>query len=169
MPEAPSSIFNKKATEKLRNPDDLDKYVRVTSPSVWVVLIACVALLVGLLAWGVFGAVTTNVKTTGVVIGGNAICLLSSENVAEVDVGDVAVVDGQRMTVSDVASIPLSAGEAREYLGDDYLVSVLMSGDWAYAVVFEGDTSEINEGIPVTVNITTSRVAPITLILKDRG
>ena len=83
--------------------------------------------------------------------------------------GDIAVVDGQKMTVSDVAAIPLSAGEAREYLGDDYLVSVLMSGDWAYAVVFEGDTSELTERVPVTVNITTSRVAPITLILKDRG
>ena len=37
MPDAkPSmSIFNLKASEKLRNPDDLDKYIRVTKPSVW--------------------------------------------------------------------------------------------------------------------------------------
>ena len=67
MADAKTSIFNKRATEKLRSPDDLDKYVRVTSPSVWVILAACIILIVGLLAWGLFGAVTTNVQATGVV------------------------------------------------------------------------------------------------------
>jgi hypothetical protein len=53
--EADNSIFTKKATDKLRSPDDLDEYVRVTNPSVWVVLAACIVLLVGLFAWAVFG------------------------------------------------------------------------------------------------------------------
>ena len=66
MANASSSIFNKKASEKLRNPDDLDKYLRVTNPSVWIVIAACVVLLLGLLAWGVFGTVSTSVKGIGV-------------------------------------------------------------------------------------------------------
>ena len=90
MPEASRSIFNERASDKLRSPDDLDKYVQVTNPSVWVILVACIALLAGLLAWGVFGSVTTNVSATGVIANGQATCFLSADNVAKVSVGDSA-------------------------------------------------------------------------------
>ena len=126
MPEATISIFNKKATEKLHSPDDLDKYVRVTNPSVWVTLAACVALLAGLLSWGVFGAVTTNVTTTGVVVDDQATCFLSADDVAKVDEGDVAVIDGKKMKVASVAALPMSRDEAAKILKSDYLVSSLV-------------------------------------------
>ena len=90
MADTESSIFNKKASEKLRSPDDLDKYVRVTNPSVWVALAACVALLVGILTWGVFGAVTTSVNTTGTCVKGSVVCFLTAEDAAKVSVGDRA-------------------------------------------------------------------------------
>ena len=38
MADEQNSIFTKKASDKLRSPDDLNEYVRVTNPSVWVVL-----------------------------------------------------------------------------------------------------------------------------------
>ena len=165
MADVPSSIFNKKATEKLRSPDDLDKYVRVTNPSVWVALIACIALLAGLLAWGVFGAVTTSVSATGVCIKGEAMCLLSAEDVAKVDVGDEATVQGKRMKVASISSVPQSRGEVEKILSSDYLLSTLMKEDWAYLAVFEGDTSSLPEGVPLSVSITVERIAPISLIL----
>ena len=169
MADASSSIFNKKATEKLRSPDDLDKYVRVTNPSVWVVLAACFCLIFALLAWGFFGAVTTNVAKTGVAIDGKVMCFLSSDEIAGVDPGDIGNVSGERMHVAEVSAVPVSPGEAKKILKDDYLVSALVSGDWAYVVTFEGDTSELSEGVPLKVNITTSRVSPISLILRNWG
>ena len=167
MAEAPASIFNKRATEKLRSPEDLDKYVQVTNPSVWVIMLAIVVLLAAVLVWAVFGAVSTSVTTTGVVVKGQALCFLDAEEVAKVKVGDVANVDGERMTVSSVASIPGSREEVSKVLESDYLVSALLNGDWAYAIQFEGDTSELASDVPLTVNITVERVAPISLILRS--
>ena len=163
------SIFNKKATDKLRSPDDLDKFVRVTNPSVWVVLAACIALIAGLLAWGVFGAVTTSVTATGTVVDGTAMCFLSAEDTAQVSVGDIANVGGEKMTVADVSAVPLSPDESSKILKSDYLVSALAKGDWSYCVKFEGDASELTEGVPLAVNITTERISPISLILKNWG
>lgn len=168
MADTTSSIFNKKATEKLRSPDDLDKYVRVTNPSIWVVFGACVALLVGLLAWGVFGSVTTSVTTTGVCMDKHAICFLTAEESTKVKEGDVANVSGERMTVSRIAPMPVSINEARGILGSDYLVSALIKEDWAYQVTFEGDISDLQAGVPLAVNITTERIAPISLVLGGR-
>ena len=168
MPEAPSSIFNQKATDKLRSPDDLDRFIRVTNPSVWVMLAACVALLAGLLAWGIFGAVSTSVTSTGVSIKGKTMCFLDAENAAKVHEGDTAYVGGERMEVKTVSSVPYSRDEARGILGNDYLVSTLVNGDWAYVVGFSG-RSGLTDGVPLTVTITVERVAPISLILKNWG
>ena len=165
MADVNSTIFNKKAAEKLRSPDDLDKFVRVTNPSVWVVLAACVALLAGLLAWGVFGAVTSSVSTTGVAINGKAMCFLDAEDAAKVHAGDDASVSGEPMHVASVAAVPVSQKEAGEILASDYLVHALVKGDWAYQVTFDGDASDLTNAVPLTVNITVESDTPISLIL----
>ncbi len=165
MADASSSIFNKRATEKLRNPDDLDKYVQVTNPSIWVTLGACIALLAGLLAWGIFGSVTTSVSATGVLVDGKAMCFLTADEAAKVHVGDASYVGGERMKVADVAAVPYSRQEAGKVLASDYLVSTLLKDDWAYQITFDGNVSELTSGVPLTVSITTERIPPIRLVL----
>ena len=165
MADATSSIFNKKATDKLRSPDDLEKFVQVTNPSVWVTLVACIALLAGMLAWGVFGSVSTSVSSTGVVVDDQAMCFLTAEDAAKVHAGDAASVGGDLMQVTNVAAVPLSREEAGKVLKSDYLTSSLVDGDWAYQVTFGGSVDELAKGVPLTVSITTERIAPISLIL----
>lgn len=52
-----AGIFREKSLERVSSPEELNDYIRVTTPSVWIVLIALVLLLVGMLAWSVFGTV----------------------------------------------------------------------------------------------------------------
>ena len=168
MADATSSIFNKKATEKLRSPDDLDKFVQVTNPSIWVTLAACIALLAGMLFWGMLGSVTTSVSTTGVVVNDRAMCFLTADDVAKVQAGDAAYIGNEQMTVAEVAAVPLSRNEASKVLSNDYLVSALIKGDWAYQVTFDGNTSELARDVPLTVSITTERIAPLSLVLGGK-
>ena len=160
-------IFNQKALEKLRSPDDLDKMVKVTRPSVWVVLGALVAFLVGILAWEVFGSLSVNVSCMGVVTEGRALALVSMEDARRIKAGNAAMMGGNRLQVANVSTLPLSREEADQEFKSDYLVDTLMKDKWAYEVILEGDTANLAEGIPLTVGITTERVAPITLILGD--
>lgn len=51
------SIYRKKSLEKIYSPEQLDDYIRVTTPSVWIVLLALAVLLVGILAWSIFGTI----------------------------------------------------------------------------------------------------------------
>ena len=52
-----NNIFRKKSIDKVSSPEKLDDYIRVTTPGVWIVLIAIVLLLIGAVIWGVFGNV----------------------------------------------------------------------------------------------------------------
>ena len=53
-------IFRKKSIERVSSPEKLDDYIKVTTPSVWIILAATVALLVGMIIWGVFGKIEVN-------------------------------------------------------------------------------------------------------------
>ena len=52
-----SELFRKKSIERVSTPEQLNDYIRVTTPSVWAVLAAMTVLLIGMLVWGVFGSV----------------------------------------------------------------------------------------------------------------
>ncbi len=44
--------------ERINSPEQLNDYIRVTTPSVWLVLIAIIVLMIGILSWCIFGTVT---------------------------------------------------------------------------------------------------------------
>ena len=52
-----SEIFRKKSMDRVSSPEQLNDYIRVTTPSVWLVLLAVIILLVGMLTWSIFGTV----------------------------------------------------------------------------------------------------------------
>ena len=172
MADLSSSIFNKKATEKLRSPEDLDKYVKVTSPSIWVALGACIILLIGLAAWGFFGAVTTNLTTKGILVDadtGTTVCFISISEINEVHTGDIATINGMEFTVESFSPMPLSRAEVSAMLNSDYLTELLLEDEWVYQVNFDGPYDQLWEGVPFDVSIQVDSVPPVSLILGNSG
>ena len=51
------SNIEEKKQEQVSNPDQLNDYIRVTTPSIWLVLAALALLLIGILIWSIFGTV----------------------------------------------------------------------------------------------------------------
>ena len=50
-----NGIIREKRMERVSSPEALNDYIRVTTPSVWIVLIALAVLLAGMLVWSIFG------------------------------------------------------------------------------------------------------------------
>lgn len=53
-------IFRKKSLERVAAPEQLDDYIKVTTPSVWIILAATLLLVAGMLIWAVFGRIRVN-------------------------------------------------------------------------------------------------------------
>lgn len=51
------SIFRQESIDRISSPEKLDDYIRVTTPGVWITLIAIVLLLAGAIVWSIFGEV----------------------------------------------------------------------------------------------------------------
>ena len=59
-------LFRQKSLEKITSPEQMGDYIRVSNPSVWMILVAIIVLLIGVCVWGVFGRLDTTLPTGGV-------------------------------------------------------------------------------------------------------
>lgn len=92
-------LFRKEAIERLQSPEQLDQLMHVTNPRGWLLLVALCSVLAVVMAWSVFGRISTKVRGEGILIkrGGvlDVVAVGSGQITALfVDVGD-AVERGQ--------------------------------------------------------------------------
>ena len=71
-----SQLFRKKTVERISSPEQLQDYMRVTNPGIWMVLAAVIVLLAGLLAASALVKVETTVAAKGTVGGKDAAIVL---------------------------------------------------------------------------------------------
>lgn len=155
------------AASSVRSLDELDRVLKITTPGIWMVLLACFALLAGVLAWGLFGTVAEGVYASGIVQDGKLICLLDQDEVKLIGAGGTAVIDGCTLTVEKIADIPVSREEALKLLGSEFLVSENMNGDWAWPVTLvPADGSGFSDGTVLNFEIITEKISPLSMIWK---
>ena len=53
-------IFRKKSLDRISSPEQLNDYIRVANPGIWMILAAVIILLAGVCVWGIFGHLDTN-------------------------------------------------------------------------------------------------------------
>ena len=59
------SIFRQKSLDRISSPEEIDNYIRVTRPSLWLALGVIILLLAALILW----SVTARIESTMVVDG----------------------------------------------------------------------------------------------------
>ena len=79
-------LFRKKSLDKIKSPENLNDYIRVLNPGVWLILICVIVLLAGAFVWSVFGHVDSVVPTTVCIENGDAVCYVNEEDIADVEV-----------------------------------------------------------------------------------
>lgn len=84
-----SQLFRKKTVERISSPEQLQDYMRVTNPAIWMVLAAVIALLAGLLVASALVKVETTVSAKGSIAeaGSSVVMELSDKEGADVHEG----------------------------------------------------------------------------------
>ena len=103
-----TSVYRKTSMERISSPEQLNDYLRVTNPAVWIVLAAVAALLVGTLIWGCFTYIGSAVDGVATV----------EDGVMTVRFADPAleknVEAGMSVTVGETASAIASVGRTED-------------------------------------------------------
>ena len=80
-------LFRKKSLDKVKSPENLEDYIRVSNPGIWLLLISIIILLIGACVWGIFGRIDTTVPATVSLENGGAVCYVSDEDISSVQTG----------------------------------------------------------------------------------
>ena len=78
-----SSLFRKSSMDRIRSPEQLNDYLRVANPAVWVLLIAILLLLAGVTVWASFTYIGSYADGSAQVTNGVMTIRFQDETVAE--------------------------------------------------------------------------------------
>ena len=98
-------IFREKSLRRITSPEELDEYLHVTSPTVWMVLIAVILLLAGLLLWSASASIDSFATGTAQVENGVMRIVFDDERVAQsVKTGMTVKLGESESTISSIGT-----------------------------------------------------------------
>ena len=155
-----NNIFRKKSIDRVTNPEHLNDYIKVSNPTVWMILIAIIIFLVGVCAWGYFGRLETTVSTSGEVLNGTYLAYVKEDNILEIKEGLEVRIDGNSYQVETIGKVPAQAGGVI----DDYQMHLgnINEDDWIYVVSGKTDLPDGN----YQIEIVTESIAPMSFVLN---
>lgn len=156
-----STIFREKSLKKIASPEQMNDYIRVSSPSVWMVLTAVIVLLAGVCVWGMFGHLDTAVQTGGVCTDGRLTVLVGEEDHDKIKENAVISVDGGEYAVAEITNAPIRVDDQI----DPYVVHLagFTEGDWVYRLY--ADVPGLADGV-YAASVITERVRPLDFVLN---
>lgn len=95
-------IFRKKSLDKVKSPENLDDYIHVSNPGVWLLLISIIILLAGACVWGAFGHIDSTAPTTVLAESGTAACFVADEDISSVHEGLTVKFDGFEAVITEI-------------------------------------------------------------------
>lgn len=157
-----NNLFRKSSIDRVNSPEQLNEYIRVANPSVWIILATVIVLLVGVIVWAVFGKVETKISTCVSVNGTTAVCYVSADDAAKLKEGMVITVSssGTAGKIKSVPDKPVQLGEETS----DYILYLtgFSRGDFCYLV--EVELTDVNDGVYSAI-ITVDSTSPITFVI----
>ena len=138
-----NQIFREKSIKRISSPEELNKYLRVTNPGIWAVLLAVIVLLGGLIVWASVGTLETKVDAEAVVSDGYVQVTGAGDKAGLVQADMPLIIDGNETVLDDV--------KTDEY-GRAVGMAVLNVPDGRY-----------------NAEVVIERIAPISFLIRSKG
>ena len=136
-----NQLFRKDSMERINSPEQLQDYIRVTNPGIWMVLAAIIVLLAGFIVVGCMAKIETKMPVTGEMSGGSLRIELLKSNAEKVR-----------------ENMPVRVADQETRI--DYIYSEDSSHVTCTATI------DLPDGI-YDAEIVTESVAPISFLLND--
>lgn len=152
-------IYRKKSIERVSSPEQLNSYIKVCTPTLWVVLSAVILLLCGVIVWSIFGKLDTTIKTVAVVENGKMTVYFKTEDIESVK-GKVITINQTDYLVSenDYTTEPVK-NTLTEYALD---IGNLKEGEYVFSATTD---TQLKDGV-YQAEIITDSVSPISFIIN---
>ena len=97
-------VFRKSVMDRLSSPEELNEYLHVTRPSVWIALVAVIIILVGALIWSSVTYIESYVDVTAEVKNGSMTMLLERDTpfLERIEVGQDVITGSSTTQITSI-------------------------------------------------------------------
>ena len=159
-----NQIYREKSLKRIKSPENLNEYIKVANPGMWLGLGAIVCFLLGVLAWSAVARLDTLVRGSVVVENGTAVCYVKDSDVEEVEAGMKVRIDGIEYTLGDregeLEKLDVSDDEA------SYIVHAMNSEETIWAVTYGMEDIDLPDGV-YSCKIVIDSVKPISFLIDN--
>lgn len=159
-------FFSKKALTHFQSPEDLEKHLRVSTPGSWILIAACIVLIVGFVIWGFFGLSIKSSYLRGVwTDDGGVVVFADADTAIQIDPGDPVYVNGKLHEVDHIDYSPTDSSTLDEYSGIKPLYAEFLTKNGMNYLVYlkKGDEKDRNEKI-LDIIVITDQQTPIQML-----
>ena len=149
-----------KKFKKVNSPEQLNQYIRLSNPGVWILLLAIVVLLVGVCIWGYFGKIDTKIKTVVISDNYTSYLYVKEEDMAKIKNGMQVELNNNEniFEIADIEEIPEKVtddmDEYARHLGN------FQVGEWVYKCRLN---KNVKEGT-YSADVVIESISPMTFI-----
>ena len=149
-----------KKFKKVNSPDQLNQYIRLSNPGVWILLLAIVVLLVGVCIWGYFGKIDTKIKSVVISDNYTSYLYVKEEDIAKIKNG-MQVELNNNENIFEIAEVGETPEKVTEDM-DEYArhLGNFQVGEWVYKCSLN---KNVKEGT-YSANVVIESIAPMTFI-----
>ena len=155
-----NSVFRKKSLDRISSPEQLNDYIRVSNPGIWLLLAAVVILLLGICVWMIFGTIDSSIVVCAISDGNETVCYIREDDRDSLSENMIVDIEGKRSLLGEISAVPKAVDkdfpEYAMHVGD------LKAGEWVYkAKLF----LRLPEGV-YAAKIITESINPISFIFN---
>lgn len=103
-----AEIFRKSSLEKLSSPEQLDRMIVITSPTLWLSLVGAAGIIIVALLWAIFGRLPVEVDACGIYVNRAGVQTVYAANGGVIS--EILVTDGAEVKKGDIIAL-LDSGE----------------------------------------------------------
>lgn len=154
-----NTVFRQKTINKINSPESLNDYVKVTNPSVWIILVGTLILIVGALVFCAFGKIDENIYTAVSSDDGIITVYVNETDIDLISKDMKVVIDENEYSILKISDKPVKSDTVDEYVLHK---GSLEDSQWLFPVTLEGT---LKDGA-YSGSITVGQIALIKYIFN---
>lgn len=155
-----NNLFRKKNIEKISSPEQLNDFIKVSKPSIWMILIAIILIIVGVGIWSVSGKLETRESAVISVSNGKGHIYLTYDQVGKVNSGMTVRVDNCEGTIVGVDYSPIKVNDEFDIYTKQ--LGKMTDDEWYYDASVDID---LEDGV-YSSDIVIDSVSPIYFLFN---
>lgn len=151
-------IFREKSLKKISSPEELNDYVKVANPGIWLLLAGVIILLVGFFAWGALGQIETKIDAACLSENGKLKVYIKETDMGEITTNTAVTVDGVDYKIDSISNNPIQV----DSLFNNYMLHIgnLSEGEWVYVLNLD---SNLKTGV-YKAKVVKEKIKPLSLL-----